>query len=244
MFLLRLFFSQQLNRFNVAIMAKFASKQLAGSEFIVANTHLVYNPNRDDVRIAQLQVLLTELDKFANNSKTNAPLPIILSGDFNSQQFSLPWKLVGNGSISAPNALGSLGISDQCTQQDCEYAETGQPERKKEECVSDDVQLHQPQGIRPLFDTGKIGHDLSFVPTIFGNGMASTLHDDWIVVDYIFYTKFTRRNHSKKSSHSNLQLLSNYELPSKQRCRKFGNIPNQFVGSDHYSMLSEFVLLN
>lgn len=224
-------------------MAKFASKHLAGSEFIVANTHLLYNPKRDDVRIAQLQVLLTKLDKFANNSKTNAPLPIILSGDFNSQQSSLPLKLVGNGSISAWNALGSLGISDQCTQQDSEYAEIGQPEREKEECVSDDVPLHQPQGIQ-LFDTGKIGHGLSFVPTMFGNDMASTLHDDWIVVDYIFYTKFTRRDHRKKSSHSNLQLLSSYELPSKQQCRQFGPIPNQFVGSDHYSMLSEFVLLN
>lgn len=226
-------------------MAKFASKQLAGSEFIVANTHLVYNPRRDDVRIAQLQVLLTELDKFANNSKTNAPLPVILSGDFNSEQSSLPWKLIGTGNISASNALSSLGISDQCTQQGCEYAETIQSKamKEEEECDLDTVKLHQPQGIK-LFDTGKIGHSLSFVPTMFGNGMASTLHDDWIIVDYIFYTKFTRRDHTKKSSHSNLQLLSNYELPSKQRCRQYGPIPNQFVGSDHYSLLSEFVLLN
>lgn len=226
-------------------MAKFASKQLAGSEFIVANTHLVYNPNRDDVRVAQLQVLLTELDKFANNSNTNAPLPVILSGDFNSEQSSLPWKLIGTGNISAKNALGSIGISDQCTQQDCEYAETVQSEsmKKEEECESDAVKLHQPQGIK-LFDTGKISHNISFVPTMFGNGMASTLHNDWIVVDYIFYTKFIRRDHTKRSNHSNLQLLSNYELPLKQRCRQFGPIPNQFVGSDHYSLLSEFVLLN
>lgn len=232
-----------MNRFNVGILAKFVSKRLAGSEFIVANTHLVYNPKRDDVRLAQAQVLLTELDKFANNSMTNAPLPVILSGDFNSQQSSLPWKLIGNGNISATNALGSLGISDQCTQQECQYAETAQSEPIKEECDSDAVNLKQPQGIK-LFDTGKIGHNLSFVPTMFGNGMASTFHDDWIVVDYIFYTKFTRREHTKKSNHSNLQLLCNYELPSKERCRQYGPIPNQYVGSDHYSLLSEFVLLN
>lgn len=225
-------------------MAKFASKQLAGSEFIVANTHLVYNPRRDDVRIAQLQVLLTELDKFANNSKTNAPLPVILSGDFNSEQSSLPWKLIGTGNISAPNELGSLGISDQCTQQGCEYAGIAQSEPMTEECDSDAVKTDQPPQSIKLFDTGKIAHNLSFVPTLFGNGMASTLHDDWIVVDYVFYTKFTRRNQTKKSSYSNLQLLSNYELPSKERCHQFGPIPNQFVGSDHYSLLSEFVLLN
>lgn len=54
-----------LNRDNVAIIAKFAPKSNLSSEFIVATTHLLYNPRRDDVRIAQTQLLLTEIDRMA-----------------------------------------------------------------------------------------------------------------------------------------------------------------------------------
>lgn len=54
-----------LNRDNVAIIAKFAPLNNESAEFIVATTHLLYNPNRQDVRVAQTQILLTELERMA-----------------------------------------------------------------------------------------------------------------------------------------------------------------------------------
>lgn len=54
-----------LNRDNVAIIAKFSSKQNPQNEFIVATTHLLYNPRREDVRLAQTQVLLSEIDRIS-----------------------------------------------------------------------------------------------------------------------------------------------------------------------------------
>lgn len=54
-----------LNRDNVAIIAKFAPKDNPGAEFIVATTHLLYNPRRQDVRLAQTQVLLSEIERMA-----------------------------------------------------------------------------------------------------------------------------------------------------------------------------------
>jgi protein angel len=68
-------------------------------QFVVATTHLLYNPKRQDIRLAQIQVLLAELDRISkineNNDKTN--LPIILSGDFNLQPYSAPHNLIVNG---------------------------------------------------------------------------------------------------------------------------------------------------
>lgn len=106
---------QELNRCNVGIIVKFSSKKNPHTEFVVANTHLVYNPRRDDVRIAQMQVLLAELNSVAIDSNTNEPIPIILMGDFNCEPFSLPWRLINNGSIDAQNTLFRIGITDNCT---------------------------------------------------------------------------------------------------------------------------------
>lgn len=54
-----------LNRDNVAIIAKFTPKDNPDAEFIVATTHLLYNPRRQDVRLAQTQVLLSEIERMA-----------------------------------------------------------------------------------------------------------------------------------------------------------------------------------
>ncbi|KAI4463047.1 carbon catabolite repressor protein 4 [Holotrichia oblita] len=54
-----------LDRDNVGIIATFAPKENNHAEFIVATTHLLYNPRRHDVRLAQMQVLLTEIERMA-----------------------------------------------------------------------------------------------------------------------------------------------------------------------------------
>lgn len=56
-----------LNRDNIALIAKFAPLTNLSAEFIVATTHLLYNPKREDVRLAQSQVLLTEVERMAFN---------------------------------------------------------------------------------------------------------------------------------------------------------------------------------
>lgn len=54
-----------LDRHNVAIIAKFAPLDNLQEEFLVATTHLLYNPKREDIRLAQVQVLLTEIERIA-----------------------------------------------------------------------------------------------------------------------------------------------------------------------------------
>lgn len=72
-------------------------------KFVVATTHLLYNPRRQDIRLAQVQILLAELDRIAKipqesvDDEDQNHYPIILSGDFNLQPYSAPYNLIVNG---------------------------------------------------------------------------------------------------------------------------------------------------
>ncbi|KFB47423.1 hypothetical protein ZHAS_00015365 [Anopheles sinensis] len=129
----------KLNRENVAIIAKLALKSNPQTKLVVSTTHLLYNPRRQDVRLAQIQVLLAELDRLAYSGKlangTPQYDPVILCGDFNLQPQSAPYQLLTEGylrydRLSArtlePESTGygeptgknflprSLGITDGC----------------------------------------------------------------------------------------------------------------------------------
>lgn len=115
----------------MAIIAKFAVKSRPESIFLVSTTHLLFNPRRHDIRLAQIQVLLAELDRIArDDNHQNRIAPIILTGDFNVQQSSEVFQLIIGESIepeqlfkkmnfrtesSNTNLLPrKMGISDDC----------------------------------------------------------------------------------------------------------------------------------
>lgn len=98
------------------------------------------------------------------------------------------------------------------------------------------------------FKTDSLRHYLNLSSAIIPYRKASTKHDQWITVDYIFYTKFKRKPPanvppSGPIEYSALQLLSYMELPSVAECAAVGPIPNSYIGSDHYALAVEFVLL-
>lgn len=54
-----------LDRHNVGLVAKLAVRANPSRYLVVATTHLLYNPRRHDVKLAQMQVLLAEVERFA-----------------------------------------------------------------------------------------------------------------------------------------------------------------------------------
>lgn len=243
-----------MNRYNVGIIAKFASKRLRNVEFVVATTHLLYNPRRDDIRTAQLQVLLAELDRMSLHSRTEQPLPIILTGDFNCLPHSSPYRLIYEGHIHSDNLPLRLGITDDCQHINRHKTALFNSEQNDDEKIDNadanatTVEYIQQHGMP--HNTGALWHYLNLTTTLYPNDtniLASTHQDKWIIVDYIFYTKFTRRTLGPlgaPQTYSSLQLLANYQLPTKHECEHvIGQIPNDMYGSDHFAMASEFVLV-
>ncbi|XP_011708250.1 PREDICTED: protein angel isoform X2 [Wasmannia auropunctata] len=91
-----------LNRDNVGIIAKLALRDNPETQVVIATTHLLYNPKRNDVRLAQIQLLLAEIERiaFIENTMTGPKyLPIILAGDFNLEPFTGVYKFLTEGSF-------------------------------------------------------------------------------------------------------------------------------------------------
>ncbi|RZF49118.1 hypothetical protein LSTR_LSTR008404 [Laodelphax striatellus] len=90
-----------LDRCNVGIVVKLHPVGWKDFPLVVSTTHLLYNPRRHDIKLAQMQVLLTEIERFAYNSKFAdfTYHPIILTGDFNLQPYTSVYQLLLSGSL-------------------------------------------------------------------------------------------------------------------------------------------------
>ncbi|NXA84232.1 ANGE1 protein, partial [Thryothorus ludovicianus] len=110
----------------------------AVSPLCVANTHVLFNPRRGDIKLAQVALLLAEIDKIARTTE-GSYYPVILCGDLNSVPDSPLYKFIRNGELSyhgmpawkvsgqedfsqqlysrkllAPLWPSSLGVTDKC----------------------------------------------------------------------------------------------------------------------------------
>ncbi|XP_009992270.1 PREDICTED: protein angel homolog 1 [Chaetura pelagica] len=110
----------------------------AVSPLCVANTHVLFNPRRGDIKLAQMALLLAEIDKMAKTTD-GSYCPVILCGDLNSVPDSPLYKFIRNGELSyhgmpawkvsgqedfsqqyysrkllAPLWPSSLGVTDRC----------------------------------------------------------------------------------------------------------------------------------
>ncbi|XP_041827421.1 protein angel homolog 1 [Melanotaenia boesemani] len=136
-----------LDRHNVGIVLLLRPVVTQGAEgkdkgplLCVANTHLLFNPRRGDVKLAQLAIMLAEIDTVVKSYKAKGEhCNVILCGDFNSLPHTplyqlittsklyfqgLPaWMISGQEDLSykptcyrlfAPLWSRSLGITDTC----------------------------------------------------------------------------------------------------------------------------------
>ncbi|XP_020649551.3 protein angel homolog 1 isoform X1 [Pogona vitticeps] len=70
----------------------------ASSPLCVANTHVLYNPRRGDIKLVQMALLLAEIDKIAKMTD-GSYCPVILCGDLNSVPDSPLYKFIRNGQL-------------------------------------------------------------------------------------------------------------------------------------------------
>ena len=84
-----------LNKDNIGLVVCLRASN--GSKLVVATTHLLFNPKRHEIRLAQMVLLLTEVDRVAWDSQHQQYMPVILTGDLNLQPFSETYNLLSNG---------------------------------------------------------------------------------------------------------------------------------------------------
>ncbi|XP_008291596.1 protein angel homolog 2 [Stegastes partitus] len=92
-----------LDRDNVGLVVQLrpndSISQSDPSSFIcVANTHLLYNPRRGDIKLAQLAILLAEIGRLSRLPDGSAN-PVVLCGDFNSTPWSPLYSFLTSGCL-------------------------------------------------------------------------------------------------------------------------------------------------
>ncbi|XP_063993421.1 protein angel isoform X2 [Diachasmimorpha longicaudata] len=271
--------SDILNRDNVGIVAKFSLKESPETHIVISTTHLLYNPKRSDVRLAQTQVLFAEVERlsFIENTRDGPKYhPIIVCGDFNLQPFTGVYKFITDGSFQylgkgrelqensgfrrLNNTLipSCLLITDNCqhfnvlarrlrgsgdghTMLYSRESNCNQNRKCLEHMLTNEVDINSSDyqkiaiidGEYATFSSGALSHPFklkSVYSHVKNNGEleASTHQDEWITVDYIFYT--------------DIELLDRYRLPTVAECRQLPHIPNFVVGSDHLCLGATFKL--
>ncbi|KAJ2954659.1 hypothetical protein O0L34_g2955 [Tuta absoluta] len=242
-----------LNRDNIGMMVKLRPKKYLGPPIVVATTHLLYNPKRTDVRLAQVQVLLAELDRFAyySNGRESGHLPVIITGDLNSTPDSAVIKLLDRGQVSATPFRDSsdwkkIGVTDNCQhlsvylnrQQGIttDFSMTKIHNSDYRESIPEPEDNPAEKDYSGLFNSGVISHSLNLKSTYSkyktdGCPEATTFQDYWVTVDYIYFSCCSR-----------LRLVERLRLPTVGECDVLGTLPNDAYGSDHLALAAIFEL--
>ncbi|KAL1138726.1 hypothetical protein AAG570_008788 [Ranatra chinensis] len=244
----------QLNRDNIGLAVKLRNRPLcdedncssatvedtdgggSGGEqdLVVATTHLLFNPKRHEVRLAQLQLFLAELYQFTNWSKSDKRCSLILTGDFNSYPDSVVVDLIMNGRVNTyyPPLPPHSGVLPNCTLVQNQTKDSGLEESKVVESpMGTDLEKSSPN--IEFISNGTLSHHFNFRSAYkfsSRNGTAATTFQGrWVTVDYIFYT-FDR-----------LKLVSNVRLLTSDECEQIvGQLPNVHSPSDHFPLIATF----
>ena len=181
-----------LNRDNIGLVCRLIPlDHPALPPVVFATTHLLYNPKRDDIRLAQTALLLAEVDRLATppvESENRNYLPTIITGDFNCPPTSAVVQLLTTGSVNYrgrrchgnrnfPDKLvpDALGLSDSCQWQ---------------------VKLDQ-RGLGESFEvgTGGLHHSLDLAPVYPPGPGVSTYQDGWTLVFIVLLIRQTMDFH-------------------------------------------------
>ncbi|XP_040919882.1 protein angel homolog 2 isoform X2 [Toxotes jaculatrix] len=242
------------------------------SAFIcVANTHLLYNPRRGDIKLAQLAILLAEISRLScrQDGSTN---PVVLCGDFNSTPWSPLYSFLTTGCLdyrglqigmvsgqensprgqrllTCPVWSPTLGINHQCQYETKPTAESSPTSPTAVEgAISNLTVADLSTKAAVAFNRARIEHSLklqsSYQHLLMPDGRPeiTTCHSRTaITMDYILFTPEITISPSFPGGWG-LQLLGRLSLVGQSELEEVNCLPNQHHSSDHLPLLARFRL--
>jgi protein angel len=219
--------------------------------FCVATTHLLFSPKRGDIKLAQIQYFLAEIDHLSRKDSTrNSYYPIIICGDLNAQPQSPLSNFVINGHIKY-DTYRSIEISGQIPQSMVRNRFSLQLPSNEllpssfvtSECCfprrisTDDTNQLIFQTYMSQRSSAVLTHNKKFHSVYSLNDQSEVttcINNESNLVDYIFYTR-------QEDDRHRLNLLSRYDL--YQRNQMFNiHLPNNQFASDHFLLAAKFAL--
>ncbi|NXA13958.1 ANGE2 protein, partial [Sapayoa aenigma] len=239
----------------------------------IANTHLLYNPRRGDIKLTQLAMLLAEIASVARQ-KDGSFCPIIICGDFNSVPGSPLYRFIKEGKLNYEGlAIGKVSGQEQFPRgqrilsipiwpkklgisQNCVYEIKQQ---QKEENAGEKLEVEKLDKTQEIVIaseklSSKLQHHfkLSSVYSHYfpetGIPEVTTCHSrSAVTVDYIFYSAekddTTAQPGAEDSFNGGLKLLGRLALLTEKDLWTVNGLPNENNSSDHLPLLAEFRLI-
>ncbi|GAB1285880.1 Protein angel homolog 2 [Apodemus speciosus] len=262
-----------LDRDNIGLVLLLQPKipRAASPSICIANTHLLYNPRRGDIKLTQLAMLLAEISNVAHR-KDGSSCPIVMCGDFNSVPGSPLYSFIKEGKLNYEGlAIGKVSGQEQSSRgqrilsvpiwppnlgisQNCVYEAQQVPRVEKTD--SDLTQAQQEKAEVPV-SADKVsshlqhGFSLSSVYSHYvpdtGVPEVTTCHSrSAITVDYIFYSAekedTARGPGAEVALVGGLKLLARLSLVTEQDLWTVNGLPNEHSSSDHLPLLAKFRL--
>ncbi|KAH3855003.1 protein angel homolog 2-like [Dreissena polymorpha] len=277
-----------LDRDNVGLIVRLkplGPKVDPNRTLVVSNTHLLFNPRRGDIKLAQLMLLLAAIDKCAFDRMENgSPLyqAVIMCGDFNSLPHSEIYKFLHMGWLDYEGLPISkmsgqeegfhknshqkvhrkffpkeIGITDNC-QYVHEVRARDQHHDHHRQQHHHDHHRQQHQSSSEVQSSGTLQHHLRLI-SVYNHFVRRhgqlypevTTHHGRAVctVDYIFYgirsalvRFFNGCVETAEVQEGHLCLLGKYGLLTDGDLQTMGSLPNRYFGSDHLSVIAQFLL--
>jgi len=235
----------------------------------VANTHLLFNPGRGDVKLAQLMFLFAAIDEVAGTSAEPRPKhrPVILCGDLNLEPFSKLYDFIVDGSLHLDGLFikvmsgqrrdyGGRRLNSQYflppwvdVTDFSQFFQVTEHRRKASR------RNHRWRCYDESFCSGTAHHALNLT-SAYDNTRPQAL-TSWLgpdsrgaQVDYIFYSAEQRnpahvggdRLPGRRMAEGLLTLSHVLELPTQEEVRRYGGLPNNRQSSDHLMIMAWFIL--
>nr|XP_044997562.1 protein angel homolog 2 isoform X3 [Jaculus jaculus] len=262
-----------LDRDNVGLVLLLQPKIpcAASPSICVANTHLLYNPRRGDIKLTQLAMLLAEISSVAHR-KDGSFCPIVMCGDFNSVPGSPLYSFIKEGKLNYEGlAIGKVSGQEQSSRgqrilsipiwppnlgisQNCVYEVQQVPKVEKTDGDLTRAQLEKTEVL--VADeklTSRLQHHLSLSSVYShyspdtGVPEVTTCHSrSAITVDYIFYSADKESAAGSPGAEvalvGGLKLLARLSLLTEQDLWTINGLPNENNSSDHLPLLAKFRL--
>uniref|UniRef100_A0A158R4G1 Endo/exonuclease/phosphatase domain-containing protein n=1 Tax=Syphacia muris TaxID=451379 RepID=A0A158R4G1_9BILA len=238
-----------LDRDNVGQLVRLRDTK-TDKEFCVANTHLLFNAKRGDIKLAQLAILLAHLDKCCGPLSLK-PCPYILCGDFNISPFCAVYNFLlenrlcftnlsrndmsGQGFHGGPPVNCDLMPVEANINRNCQFGEDTKSSKEKNEWT----------------------HSLNFASVYhhfdsFNEPEVSSFTSEEAVnPDLMLYSVFQKASEEDKTTgnqkvciyENSLKLLRRLSLPNEKILKAtLGPWPNKGTPSDHIPLIADFSL--
>ena len=162
---------ERMDRDNIGLIVALEPKQYGKQSnkpvIFIANTHLLFNRKRGDIKLLQLARLLSEIDELAKihsylpQKATNEDMysPIILCGDFNSTPFSPLYDFLTKGRLKY-EGLNQAQLSGQVSRPGQKFLNGDLiPKEMKVSSLSQKVMPNGDQAIAGLSDSATYDAD-------------------------------------------------------------------------------------